>query len=63
MLELALGTAVVAVGWSGYIHSLLDNAGWHLPQYLSGRDAASGFGFDILAAASSSCSPPSSSSA
>ncbi|MFE1750575.1 amino acid permease [Streptomyces anandii] len=50
VLELALGTAVVAVGWSGYIHSLLDNAGWHLPDYLSGRDAASGFGFDILAA-------------
>jgi APA family basic amino acid/polyamine antiporter len=51
VLELALGTAVVAVGWSGYIHSLLDNAGWHLPEYLAGRDAASGFGFDILAAA------------
>ncbi|MFD7990227.1 amino acid permease [Streptomyces mexicanus] len=51
VLELALGTAVVAVGWSGYIHSLLDNAGWHLPAYLGGRDAASGFGFDILAAA------------
>ncbi|MFB7110002.1 amino acid permease, partial [Streptomyces sp. NPDC056291] len=44
------GTAVVAVGWSGYIHSLHDNAGWHLPEYLSGRDAATGFGFDILAA-------------
>jgi basic amino acid/polyamine antiporter, APA family len=51
VLELALGTAVVAVGWSGYIHSLLDNAGWHLPEYLSGRDGAHGFGFDILAAA------------
>ncbi|MFJ9559252.1 amino acid permease [Streptomyces fuscichromogenes] len=51
VLELALGTAVVAVGWSGYIHSLLDNAGWHLPGYLSGRDGAHGFGFDILAAA------------
>ncbi|MBW8794554.1 MAG: amino acid permease [Streptomyces sp.] len=51
VLELALGTAVVAVGWSGYIHSLLDNAGWHLPAYLSGRDGAHGFGFDILAAA------------
>ncbi|MGW2894572.1 amino acid permease [Streptomyces sp. NPDC001212] len=50
VLELALGTAVVAVGWSGYIHSLLDNAGWHLPEYLSGRDGATGFGFDILAA-------------
>lgn len=51
VLELALGTAVVAVGWSGYIHSLLDNAGWHLPEYLSGRDGTHGFGFDILAAA------------
>ncbi|MEU9978086.1 amino acid permease [Streptomyces sp. NPDC051014] len=51
VLELALGTAVVAVGWSGYIHSLLDNAGWQLPEYLSGRDGAHGFGFDILAAA------------
>lgn len=51
VLEFALGTAVVAVGWSGYIRSLLDNAGWHLPAYLAGRDNASGFGFDILAAA------------
>ncbi|GAA3142876.1 amino acid permease [Streptomyces rameus] len=51
VLELALGTAVVAVGWSGYIHSLLDNAGWDLPAALSGRDGATGFGFDILAAA------------
>ena len=31
VLELALGAAVVAVGWSGYIRSLLDNAGWRLP--------------------------------
>ncbi|MEU1010160.1 amino acid permease [Streptomyces sp. NPDC005890] len=51
VLELALGTAVVAVGWSGYIHSLLDNAGWQMPEALSGRDGATGFGFDILAAA------------
>lgn len=51
VLELALGTAVVAVGWSGYIHSLLDNWGWHLPEALGGRDGATGFGFDILAAA------------
>ncbi|MBA9048790.1 APA family basic amino acid/polyamine antiporter [Streptomyces phaeogriseichromatogenes] len=50
VLEFALGTAVVAVGWSGYMRSLLDNAGWHLPGYLSGRDGAHGFGFDILAA-------------
>ncbi|GHC55189.1 amino acid permease [Streptomyces flavofungini] len=51
VLEFALGTAVVAVGWSGYIASLLDNAGWHLPAALGSRDAADGFGFDILAAA------------
>ncbi|MDO0925196.1 amino acid permease [Streptomyces sp. TG1A-8] len=51
VLEFALGTAVVAVGWSGYIRSLLDNAGWHLPGYLAGRDGAHGFGFDVLAAA------------
>ncbi|MGW7524424.1 amino acid permease [Streptomyces sp. NPDC054783] len=51
VLEFALGTAVVAVGWSGYIRSLMDNVGWHLPDYLASRDAASGFGFDILAAA------------
>ncbi|MYU24264.1 amino acid permease [Streptomyces sp. SID8352] len=51
VLEFALGTAVVAVGWSGYIRSLLDNAGWQMPEALSGRDGAEGFGFDILAAA------------
>ncbi|MFF3874422.1 amino acid permease [Streptomyces sp. NPDC001978] len=51
VLEFALGTAVVAVGWSGYVRSLLDNAGWHLPAYLAGRDGAHGFGFDVLAAA------------
>ncbi|MFD9794389.1 amino acid permease [Streptomyces sp. NPDC059070] len=51
VLEFALGTAVVAVGWSGYVRSLLDNAGWHLPEALSGREGAHGFGFDILAAA------------
>ncbi|MGW2656394.1 amino acid permease [Streptomyces sp. NPDC001478] len=51
VLEFALGTAVVAVGWSGYVRSLLDNAGWHLPDVLSGTDVANGFGFDILATA------------
>ncbi|MFD7432333.1 amino acid permease [Streptomyces sp. NPDC059818] len=49
VLEFALGTAVVAVGWSGYVRSLLDNIGWSLPDALSGTDAAKGFGFDILA--------------
>ncbi|MEV7286147.1 amino acid permease [Streptomyces sp. NPDC093252] len=51
VLEFALGTAVVAVGWSGYIASLLSNAGWELPAVLGSRDGATGFGFDILAAA------------
>ncbi|MFF3942142.1 amino acid permease [Streptomyces phaeofaciens] len=51
VLEFALGTAVVAVGWSGYVASLMDNAGWHLPDALGTRDGADSFGFDILAAA------------
>ncbi|MGW2369813.1 amino acid permease [Streptomyces sp. NPDC001667] len=50
VLELALGCAVVAVGWSGYIRSLLDNAGWRLPVGLQGTHAGR-FGFDILACA------------
>ncbi|MFE9661301.1 amino acid permease [Streptomyces sp. NPDC005955] len=48
ILELALGCAVVAVGWSGYIQSLLDTAGLHLPRALSGTHDGS-FGFDLLA--------------
>ncbi|CAM5701813.1 putative amino acid permease YhdG [Streptomyces afghaniensis 772] [Streptomyces afghaniensis] len=51
MLEFALGTAVVAVGWSGYIQSLMDNAGWEMPAALGSREGADVFGFDILAAA------------
>ncbi|AVH55953.1 MULTISPECIES: amino acid permease [Streptomyces] len=51
VLEFALGTAVVAVGWSGYLRSAMDSWGWHLPEYLGGREGATGFGFDILAAA------------
>ncbi|MEU9331720.1 amino acid permease [Streptomyces sp. NPDC048290] len=51
VLEFALGTAVVAVGWSGYVAELLSNAGWVLPASLGSRDGATGFGFDILAAA------------
>ncbi|MER6103226.1 amino acid permease [Streptomyces sp. NPDC001832] len=49
VLEFALGTAVVAVGWSGYVRSLMDNFGWSVPDVLSGTDVAKGFGFDILA--------------
>ncbi|MGW2228710.1 amino acid permease [Streptomyces formicae] len=48
ILELALGCAVVAVGWSGYMRSLLDTAGMHLPQALSGTHEGK-FGFDLLA--------------
>ncbi|GAA3217259.1 amino acid permease [Actinocorallia longicatena] len=39
ILELALGAAVVAVGWSGYLVSLLDSAGVHLPASLAGEHA------------------------
>ncbi|MFE9863480.1 amino acid permease [Streptomyces sp. NPDC005506] len=49
VLEFALGTAVVAVGWSGYVRSLMDNVGWDMPHVIAGPDAATGFGFDILA--------------
>ncbi|MFJ8669462.1 amino acid permease [Streptomyces sp. NPDC093600] len=48
VLEFALGTAVVAVGWSGYVRSLMDNIGWHLPAALEGPDVPDGT-FDILA--------------
>ncbi|MGI5260819.1 amino acid permease [Streptomyces angustmyceticus] len=48
ILELALGCAVVAVGWSGYVRSLLDSAGVHLPAGLSGTHEGH-FGFDLLA--------------
>ncbi|MEU4096019.1 amino acid permease [Streptomyces sp. NPDC026673] len=48
VLELALGCAVVAVGWSGYLRSIMDNWGWHMPQVLSGGEQP-GFQFDLLA--------------
>ncbi|MFI5619388.1 amino acid permease [Streptomyces sp. NPDC051567] len=48
VLEFALGTAVVAVGWSGYVQSLMDNAGLHLPPWLQGPDMPGGT-FDLLA--------------
>ncbi|MFI6704771.1 amino acid permease [Streptomyces sp. NPDC050509] len=48
VLELALGCAVVAVGWSGYVRSLLGNAGASLPDFLSGTQNGK-FGFDLLA--------------
>ncbi len=39
MLEMALASAVVAVGWSGYFDSLLSIAGVHLPPSLAGEGA------------------------
>jgi APA family basic amino acid/polyamine antiporter len=36
ILEYALATATVAVGWSGYFRSLLADAGIHIPAVLSG---------------------------
>jgi basic amino acid/polyamine antiporter, APA family len=47
MLELALGGAVVAAGWSGYFTSMLKNFGIHLPGSIAGEDAV----FNIPAAA------------
>ncbi|MFB9512587.1 amino acid permease [Streptomyces purpureus] len=48
VLEFALGTAVVAVGWSGYVRSLMDNVDWHLPAVIQGPDTPDGV-FDLLA--------------
>ncbi|MET8156879.1 amino acid permease [Sphaerisporangium sp. NPDC005289] len=39
MLELALGAAVVAVGWSGYFSELMASLGVHLPDSLAGEHA------------------------
>ncbi|MEW9530293.1 amino acid permease [Microbispora sp. NPDC049125] len=39
MLELALGAAVVASGWSGYFASLLKNFGIYLPESIAGEHA------------------------
>ena len=36
ILELALGAAVVAVGWSGYIQTLLSDVGIHFPTSIGG---------------------------
>ncbi|MEU2433757.1 amino acid permease [Streptomyces sp. NPDC007861] len=45
ILEFMLATALVAGGWSQYVVSLLDNAGVHLPDAVSG--AGPGFSFDL----------------
>lgn len=48
VLEFALGTAVVAVGWSGYVRNLMHtNLGWDMPSALAGREE--GGSFDVLA--------------
>ncbi|MFI6447236.1 amino acid permease [Kitasatospora sp. NPDC050543] len=49
VLELALGSAVVAVGWSGYVQSLLESGGVTLPHAISGA-ATGGWSFNLLAA-------------
>src|SRR4249919_1626342 len=36
LLEYALIVAVVAIGWAGYVQSLLDAAGVHLPEWARG---------------------------
>lgn len=48
ILELALGAAVVAVGWSGYVQSLLASADVHLPNAINGG-TDSDWGFNLPA--------------
>ncbi|MET7641020.1 amino acid permease [Streptomyces sp. NPDC005438] len=48
VLELALGAATVAGGWSQYVTQLLDNVGITVPAALT--HSGGGFGFDVLAA-------------
>ncbi|MEU9126834.1 amino acid permease [Kitasatospora sp. NPDC048540] len=50
ILELALGAAVVAVGWSGYVQSLLESGGITLPHAISGSTTG-GWSFNLLATA------------
>ncbi|MFH8559512.1 amino acid permease [Streptomyces sp. NPDC017988] len=40
MLELTLSACVVAVGWSGYLQSLMDTAGIHLPAAVRGGEGS-----------------------
>lgn len=47
VLELTLGAAVVSVGWSGYVQSLLESADVTLPDAISG--AGDGFSFNLPA--------------
>lgn len=50
ILELALGAAVVAVGWSGYIQTLLADIGIHVPTSIGGG-TDSHWGLNLPAAA------------
>ena len=46
ILEYALASSTVAIGWAGYLISFLDNIGLHLPRYLTTAylaDPAQGF--------------------
>ncbi|MCD0483067.1 amino acid permease [Streptacidiphilus sp. ASG 303] len=49
VLELALGAAVVAVGWSGYVQSLLSSAGVTLPAAIAGGGSGGSWGFNLPA--------------
>src|SRR5262249_50668889 len=49
VLEYLFAVATVSVGWSGYLVSLLDQIGLHLPTYLSSAPFAKGAGdLDIV---------------
>ncbi len=51
LLEYALIVAVVAIGWSGYVQSLLDAAGLHLPVWARGAiGTGDGRVFNVIAA-------------
>jgi APA family basic amino acid/polyamine antiporter len=52
LLEYALIVAVVAIGWAGYVQSLLDAAGIHLPDWARGAlGTGEGRVFNVIAAA------------
>ena len=49
ILEYLFAVATVSVGWSGYLVSLLDQIGLHLPTYLASAPFAKGAGdFDVI---------------
>jgi APA family basic amino acid/polyamine antiporter len=51
LLEYALIVAVVAIGWSGYVQSLLDSGGMHLPVWARGAiGTGEGRVFNVIAA-------------